>query len=93
MLQVSVHQEDESRSTGSSRCAVEPSPALIRCSDRRRADMRELMEPEPRFGELFASTYQRLAAYGRRRGVAGQYLEDLLSATYEVAWRRSEEPV
>jgi RNA polymerase sigma factor (sigma-70 family) len=46
------------------------------------------MDRQARFRELFESTYPVLSGYGRHRGVAGQDLEDLVSATYEVAWRR-----
>jgi RNA polymerase sigma factor (sigma-70 family) len=46
------------------------------------------MDRQARFRELFESTYAVLSGYGRHRGLAGQDLEDLVSATYEVAWRR-----
>lgn len=46
------------------------------------------MEPEARFRALFESTYPTLRRYARNRGLSGQDAEDLLAATYEVAWRR-----
>jgi RNA polymerase sigma-70 factor (ECF subfamily) len=46
------------------------------------------MDRQARFRELFESTYQVLSGYGRHRGLAGEDLEDLVAATYEVAWRR-----
>jgi RNA polymerase sigma factor (sigma-70 family) len=49
------------------------------------------MEPEAHFRELFESTYPVVARYARHRGFSGQDLEDLVAATYEVAWRRFEQ--
>jgi len=46
------------------------------------------MEPEVRFRVLFESTYPTLRRYARNRGLSGQDADDLLAATYEVAWRR-----
>jgi RNA polymerase sigma-70 factor (ECF subfamily) len=46
------------------------------------------MDAESRFREIFEATYPVVARYARHRGLSGQDLEDLLSATYEVAWRR-----
>jgi len=46
------------------------------------------MSPEERFREMFEATYPVVVRYARHRGLAGQDLEDLLSATFEVAWRR-----
>jgi RNA polymerase sigma-70 factor (ECF subfamily) len=43
---------------------------------------------ESRFGVLFASTYPRLARYARLRGLCRDDAEDLIAATFEVAWRR-----
>jgi RNA polymerase sigma factor (sigma-70 family) len=48
------------------------------------------MDAEARFQEMFLATYPVVARYGRHRGLSGQDLEDLVSATYEVAWRRLE---
>jgi len=50
--------------------------------------MSVVMEPEARFRVLFESTYPTLRRYARNRGLSGQDAEDLLAATYEVAWRR-----
>lgn len=46
------------------------------------------MEPESRFREIFNATYSSVVRYGRHRGLSGQDLEDLVAATFEVAWRR-----
>lgn len=46
------------------------------------------MDAEARFRALFEATYPTVARYARHRGLAGHDAEDLLSATYEVAWRR-----
>jgi RNA polymerase sigma-70 factor (ECF subfamily) len=40
------------------------------------------------FKELFDATYPALARYARHRGLAREDAEDLIAATYEVAWRR-----
>lgn len=48
------------------------------------------MEPERRFREMFVSTYPALCRYARHRGLSGQDVDDLVAATYEVAWRRLE---
>jgi RNA polymerase sigma-70 factor, ECF subfamily len=50
--------------------------------------MDEVMEAEARFRALFDATYPTVARYARHRGLAGGDAEDLVSATYEVAWRR-----
>lgn len=46
------------------------------------------MDAEARFGALFDATYAAVARYARHRGLVGQDAEDLIAATYEVAWRR-----
>jgi RNA polymerase sigma factor (sigma-70 family) len=53
--------------------------------------MSAVMSPEARFREMFEATYAVVARYARHRGLSGQDLEDLLSATYEVAWRRFDQ--
>jgi RNA polymerase sigma-70 factor (ECF subfamily) len=47
-----------------------------------------VMDAEARFRELFDATYPTVARYARHRGLVGQDAEDLVAATYEVAWRR-----
>lgn len=47
-----------------------------------------MVEQDDRFRELFETTYPVVARYARHRGFAGQDLDDLVAATYEVAWRR-----
>ena len=49
------------------------------------------MSPEARFREMFDATYPVVARYARHRGISGDDLEDLVSATYEVAWRRFDQ--
>jgi RNA polymerase sigma-70 factor (ECF subfamily) len=49
------------------------------------------MEAEARFREMFESTYPVVVRYARHRGFSGQDVEDLVAATYEVAWRRFEQ--
>lgn len=46
------------------------------------------MSHDAEFRDLFAVTYPVLARYTRHRGLARQDQEDVLAATYEVAWRR-----
>ena len=50
--------------------------------------MNATMDDETRFRELFAETYPLITRYARHRGVTGADLDDLVAATYEVAWRR-----
>jgi RNA polymerase sigma-70 factor, ECF subfamily len=45
-------------------------------------------DSEGRFRVVFESTYPALARYARHRGLSGADAEDLVSGTYEVAWRR-----
>lgn len=46
------------------------------------------MDAEARFREVFEATYPAVARYVRHRGLSGHDAEDLVAATYEVAWRR-----
>lgn len=46
------------------------------------------MDAEARFRALFDETYPAVARYARHRGLSGHDAEDLVAATYEVAWRR-----
>lgn len=46
------------------------------------------MDDEPRFRALFDATYPAVVRYVRHRGLSGDDAEDLVAATYEVAWRR-----
>ena len=46
------------------------------------------MRGEARFRSLFSETYRVVERYARYRGVSGPDLDDLVAATYEVAWRR-----
>jgi RNA polymerase sigma factor (sigma-70 family) len=50
--------------------------------------MDEVMDAEARFRALFEATYPTVARYARHRGLAGADADDLVAATYEVAWRR-----
>jgi RNA polymerase sigma-70 factor, ECF subfamily len=50
--------------------------------------MDEVMDAETQFRALFAETYATVARFARHRGLAGHDVDDLLAATYEVAWRR-----
>jgi RNA polymerase sigma-70 factor (ECF subfamily) len=45
-------------------------------------------DAEGRFRVLFESTYRSLARYARHRGLSAVDVDDLVAATYEVAWRR-----
>lgn len=51
-------------------------------------DMNAVMTAEARFRALTETTYASVARYVRHRGLSGQDAEDLVAATYEVAWRR-----
>jgi RNA polymerase sigma factor (sigma-70 family) len=46
------------------------------------------VEPERQFREMFEATYPVVVRFARHRGLSGQDLEDCVSATFEVAWRR-----
>ncbi len=46
------------------------------------------MNDDAEFRTLFAATYPMVVRYTRHRGLAGQDLEDIVAATFEVAWRR-----
>jgi RNA polymerase sigma-70 factor (ECF subfamily) len=46
------------------------------------------MDDESRFRALFDATYPAVARYVHHRGLSGDDAEDLVAATYEVAWRR-----
>ncbi len=46
------------------------------------------MNADARFRALFEATYPSVARYVRHRGLSGQDAEDLVAATYEVAWQR-----
>ncbi len=46
------------------------------------------MDAEARFRAVFDETYPAVARYARHRGLSGHDAEDLVAATYEVAWRR-----
>jgi RNA polymerase sigma factor (sigma-70 family) len=50
-----------------------------------------VMSPEAQFREMFNATYPVVVRYARHRGVSGHDLEDLVSATFEVAWRRFDQ--
>jgi RNA polymerase sigma-70 factor (ECF subfamily) len=50
--------------------------------------MEEVMDAEARFRALFDATYPVVARYARHRGLSGHDADDLVAATYEVAWRR-----
>jgi RNA polymerase sigma-70 factor (ECF subfamily) len=50
--------------------------------------MEKVMDAEARFRALFDATYPVVARYARHRGVSGHDADDLVAATYEVAWRR-----
>ncbi len=47
-----------------------------------------MMDAEARFRAVFDETYPALARYARHRGLSGPDADDLVAATYEVAWRR-----
>jgi RNA polymerase sigma-70 factor (ECF subfamily) len=53
--------------------------------------MSVVMSIEARFREMFDATYPVVARYARHRGLSGEDLEDLVSATFEVAWRRFDQ--
>jgi len=46
------------------------------------------MSDESRFRELFEQTYTPVVRYAYNRGYRGADAEDLVAATFEVAWRR-----
>jgi len=58
------------------------------CNVERIRDIDGLMDAEARFAALFHATYPAVARYARHRGVTGHDADDLIAATYEVAWRR-----
>jgi RNA polymerase sigma-70 factor, ECF subfamily len=49
------------------------------------------MDEKERFSELFRSSYPRLHRYARHRGLTGADADDLVAATFEIAWRRMED--
>lgn len=49
------------------------------------------MDAEARFRALFADAYPALHRYLRHRGVAPSDADDVVAATFEVAWRRRGE--
>ena len=51
-------------------------------------DIYVVMDAEARFRAVFDATYPAVARYARHRGLSGEDAEDLVAATYEVAWRR-----
>lgn len=46
------------------------------------------MGAETRFRQMFEEAYPIVVRYARHRGLSGADLEDCVSATFEVAWRR-----
>lgn len=48
---------------------------------------------EASFRRMFDATYPRLVAYARRRLADRADVDDVVSETYTVAWRRRDEPV
>jgi RNA polymerase sigma factor (sigma-70 family) len=50
--------------------------------------MNGVMDAEARFRALFEETYPAVARYARHRGMARPDVDDLVAATYEVAWRK-----
>jgi RNA polymerase sigma factor (sigma-70 family) len=61
---------------------------LLGCNVWLVGDIYVVMDAESRFRAVFAATYPAVARYVRYRGLSGQDAEDLVAATYEVAWRR-----
>jgi RNA polymerase sigma-70 factor, ECF subfamily len=49
------------------------------------------MRDEARFRRLFAETYPVVVRYAYNHGFRGPDAEDLVSATFEVAWRRLDD--
>jgi RNA polymerase sigma factor (sigma-70 family) len=49
------------------------------------------MDAVERFRELFRANYSRLHRYARHRGLTAPDAEDLVAATFEVAWRRLDD--
>lgn len=49
------------------------------------------MANEDTFRDVFRSTYSRLHRYARNRGLTGADADDLVAATFEIAWRRLED--
>jgi RNA polymerase sigma factor (sigma-70 family) len=47
-----------------------------------------VMDAEARFRAVFEATYPTVAKYARHRGLSAADADDLVAATYEVAWRR-----
>jgi len=69
----------------SERC---PKESDLLCNAHGIRDIDELMDAEARFRALFDATYPAVARFVRHRGLVGHDGEDLIAATYEVAWRR-----
>lgn len=53
--------------------------------------MTPVMGREARFREMFDATYPVVVRYARHRGLSGHDLEDVVAATFEVAWRRFDQ--
>lgn len=49
------------------------------------------MANEDTFRDVFRSNYPRLHRYARNRGLTGADADDLVAATFEIAWRRLED--
>jgi RNA polymerase sigma factor (sigma-70 family) len=47
-----------------------------------------VMDAEARFRAVFEATSPTVARYARHRGLSAADVDDLIAATYEVAWRR-----
>src|SRR5580704_19231062 len=69
----------------SERCPMESD---LLCNAHGIRDIDELMDAEARFRALFDATYPAVVRFVRHRGLVGHDGEDLIAATYEVAWRR-----
>lgn len=49
------------------------------------------MDEQERFRAIFRSSYPLLHRFARNRGLAGADADDLVAATFEVAWRRLDD--
>src|ERR1700733_6056659 len=49
------------------------------------------MEPESRFRALFVGAYPALGRYARYRGLSKTDVDDLVSSTLEIAWRKLDQ--
>src|SRR5665213_3412385 len=54
-------------------------------------DMKEVVNPQDRFRQLFQDNFRALARYALRRGLSEHDADDLIASIFEVVWRRIDD--